>query len=522
MSVLTQDINDEISALKTQIEKLRLTHKETSFKFRREHQILKRLVTSLASACITDNNHKLSAELLDVKTSIEDKTEITALLPKIARLENTLKQQTLTMEKQQTHLDPQLRQGGEMLLHLPGLPAKLKRDLRDLLNFPNKKVNSQEDQAIRLLGLYERSIKIIASNPHMSDYERNHSSEQLLLSRLSQELQTLITELDFEGEYGEQLHDISAKLLIGVSVTELLDLTLEILRLVVSGTELERKTSEQFLNELNTSLSTQLKSSAQNIEKSHSHSANRKEMYRDLTSLVTRSQHVIFDNHDIDIIKSKIKPMYSELVLVVERLTDTEQREQTLIERMKYQQSQIKALYDTTQDYKKRLEEQTERIQQDPLTKILNRNAFHNKLDHEYHRWIKNQHSLRIVLLDIDNFKHLNDQFGYSAGDKALKIIARCIRNNMPSNAVLARFAGEEFILMISETDSDLIHKAIQSVQKSVSELPFKFKNKNIEITLSGASTEFNENDSPEEILDRVRQYLNQAKQSGPNRLYWK
>ncbi|RQW62508.1 GGDEF domain-containing protein [Vibrio viridaestus] len=518
---VSQNFIDELSQLKQQLAKVRLTHQETSFRFKREQQILKRLVTSLATACMSGADEQMKKQLLDVKSALTVQTEVTALLPKIAKLESTLMQQTLTMDKQESSLAPELRQGGEMLLRLPGLPAKLKRDLRDLLSFP-KQESKSGDHAFRLLSLYERSIKIIASNPNLSEYERSHSNEQELLDKLSSELQTLITELDFEGEYGERLYDIRAKLLVGVNSQELLDLTLEILRLVVSGTEHERKASEKFLKEMNGSLSTQLKTSSQNIDQAQNNSANREEMFGEMTTLISRSQNAVADGVELESLKGKVNPMLSELALVLERLADAEHRERALIERMEHQKAQIKALHNNTEDYKKRLEEQSARLQQDPMTKVYNRSAFHLKLEHEYHRWIKNQHSLRIVLFDIDNFKLLNDQFGYTAGDKALKIIARTIKMNVSTEAVIARFGGEEFILMLSESDEAQSKKAIETVQDKVSKLPFKFKNKSIRITLSGASTQFIENDTPEEILDRVGRYLTDIKASGPNQLLWK
>ncbi len=67
------------------------------------------------------------------------------------------------------------------------------------------------------------------------------------------------------------------------------------------------------------------------------------------------------------------------------------------------------------------------------------RTAFTDRLELEYRRWIRAQHSLRVVLLDIDNFKAINDSFGYTAGDKALKIIARTITKEVGITDTVAR-----------------------------------------------------------------------------------
>lgn len=97
---------------------------------------------------------------------------------------------------------------------------------------------------------------------------------------------------------------------------------------------------------------------------------------------------------------------------------------------MRYSKDQMEALSDLAQDYRRRLEDQALRAQLDPLTKVYNRSSFTERLEHEYRRWIRTQHNLRVVLFDIDKFKSINDSFGYTAGDKALSIIARTIKKN--------------------------------------------------------------------------------------------
>ncbi|MFA0521932.1 GGDEF domain-containing protein, partial [Vibrio sp. 10N.222.55.E8] len=108
--------------------------------------------------------------------------------------------------------------------------------------------------AMKLLGIYERAIKIMANDSRTHFADAAHTPEQELLSDLSIELQHLITELDFEGESGDLLTDIRAKLLLGVSTQHLLELALQVLKQVIEGTNLERKKSEQFLDQLNASL----------------------------------------------------------------------------------------------------------------------------------------------------------------------------------------------------------------------------------------------------------------------------
>ncbi|CAM2931581.1 diguanylate cyclase [Vibrio ordalii] len=517
MGALEQDIQTQLQQLKTQLEQVRLTHRDTSFKFRREHTVLKRIVASLSLASLGDD-HQLNSHLSDLREALEQQKDVSTLIPRLAVLKRMLKQQTLAIEKENSHLDSQIKHSGETLLRVAGLPAKLKRDLRDLLSFSEAQPKPKTERAIQLLGIYERAIKIITANPNTAISEL-HVADRERLTKLSDELQHLITELDFEGESGDLLVDIRAKLLIGVSTSTLLELTLEILKLVIDGTNSERKTSEKFLEQVNSSLAKHIKSSAQNANQSQSYFEHRQEMNTELTTLITQSQNLIKDSLTVDQLKLSISPILCEMESLSERLSHAEQREQALIECLNYGKNQMEALFELTQDYRRRLEDQSQRLLLDPLTKVYNRTAFNDHLELEYRRWIRAQHTFRIVMFDIGKFKTINDSFGYTAGDKVLKIIASTISKEASDTDTVARFSGEEFIILLPDQEDNHCFKLVQNIQRNVSKLPFKFRDKSITITLSAASTCFKDSDTPEEVLERLRRSLLEAKSFGSNQV---
>ncbi|MEF1291690.1 GGDEF domain-containing protein, partial [Vibrio sp. M260118] len=86
----------------------------------------------------------------------------------------------------------------------------------------------------------------------------------------------------------------------------------------------------------------------------------------------------------------------------------------------------------------------------------------------------------------------------------------------------VARFSGEEFILLLPELSDNNAFSTIQSIQNQVSKLPFKFRDRNLTITLSAASTSFKDSDTPEEVLERINLCLNEAKTLGKNQLVWR
>lgn len=265
-----------------------------------------------------------------------------------------------------------------------------------------------------------------------------------------------------------------------------------------------------------------MKSSSQNAHQSQSYFEQRQEMNEELSELITKTSSTVQDASELSALRSEVNPLIDQLTSVSERLRHAEQREQALIERMNHSKNQLEALFEVTQDYRRRLEDQAQRILLDPLTKVHNRTAFSDQLEIEYRRWIRTQHNLRVVLLDIDGFKSINDSFGYTAGDKALKIIARTIKGATNDQDTVARFGGEEFIMILPERSDTDCFQLIQKIQTQVSKLPFKFRDQHLTITLSAASTSFQESDTPEELLERLNRLLKEGKSRGASQLMWK
>jgi PleD family two-component response regulator len=94
----------------------------------------------------------------------------------------------------------------------------------------------------------------------------------------------------------------------------------------------------------------------------------------------------------------------------------------------------------------------------DPLTGLLNRRYFQERLIEEMERSRRHKLPLSLIIMDVDNFKAINDTFGHQAGDEALKGIARCIRNSIRAIDVAARYGGEEFTVILPQTSKTGCH----------------------------------------------------------------
>ncbi|PFG55472.1 diguanylate cyclase (GGDEF)-like protein [Vibrio sp. ES.051] len=520
MGILESDIQSQLHQLRCQLDQLRLTHRDTSLKFKREQQILKRVVASLSSA-YQGSNAQVSEYLFEIQQELQHQKDVSTLIPRLAVLERMLQQQSKTAEKQNSHLDKQIKHSGETLQRITGLPAQLNRELRNLMSVSQAQTGKKVDQATKLLSIYERALKIITSHSHLHLSDLENPSDKSQLECLASELQHTITELDFEGGSGDKLLDIRAKLLLGVTAESLIELTLSTLKLVVDATTFERKASSQFLDQLNSSLASNLKTVHQNVDQHHTYFEHRQELNAEMNALIKSSQQSLDQAQDLAALKQEMAPLFANMTSVAERLKMAEEREQALQERLHYSKNQLEAVFETTQDYHRRLDDQAQRMLRDPLTKVYNRTAFNDRLELEYRRWIRSQKNLRVVLFDVDNFKAINDSYGYTAGDKALKIIARTINKRVSETETVARFGGEEFMLLLPEHSEEYTLDLIKHIQRDVSQLPFRFREQNLTITLTAVSTSFKDADAPEHVLERLRKMLSDAKKRGTTQLNW-
>lgn len=169
-------------------------------------------------------------------------------------------------------------------------------------------------------------------------------------------------------------------------------------------------------------------------------------------------------------------------------------------------------------NYQQNLEYQT---QTDPLTGLFNRRAFERKIAEEYERAKRYTHAVSVLLLDIDNFKNINDTYGHHGGDMALVKISAILRERTRRSDFPARYGGEEFVLILPETDQESalqvankIHEEIRSQMFGTTTTPFALT---VSIGLSSTSTK--PYSDWRQMLEDADQAMYLAKNSGKDRV---
>lgn len=156
--------------------------------------------------------------------------------------------------------------------------------------------------------------------------------------------------------------------------------------------------------------------------------------------------------------------------------------------------------------------------QTDELTGIGNRLFFNKNLAHELARAKRYAAPLCIIMFDIDHFKSINDQYGHDVGDRVLKALTALVGNHLRENDLFCRFGGEEFIVLLPDTDMDnakvLTERLLEIVAKhSFDDLPSHL------ITCSFGLTAIEQGDNHNTVLNRVDKALYAAKHGGRNQI---
>jgi diguanylate cyclase len=161
----------------------------------------------------------------------------------------------------------------------------------------------------------------------------------------------------------------------------------------------------------------------------------------------------------------------------------------------------------------------SELVRHDPLTGALNRKGMDEALEREVGRLRRQGGSLSLALLDIDNFKKLNDSLGHAVGDAALIHLSAVAREAIRPQDTLARYGGEEFVVLLPNTPLDDAVSAMVRVQRELTRRFFLNNNDKVLITFSCGVAELNGEEMPYDALKRADEAMYLAKRAGKNRV---
>ncbi len=157
--------------------------------------------------------------------------------------------------------------------------------------------------------------------------------------------------------------------------------------------------------------------------------------------------------------------------------------------------------------------------QRDPLTGICNRAALDNMMQREFSHARRQNSSYALLILDIDHFKAVNDRYGHIVGDCALKAVANMIDSCKRDGDLLFRYGGEEFVVLMRDTDLDGSYLLAERIRTAFETSPCTCSGADLNIRVSIGVSILQESDSPVSLFARADQALYNAKRNGRNRV---
>lgn len=187
-------------------------------------------------------------------------------------------------------------------------------------------------------------------------------------------------------------------------------------------------------------------------------------------------------------------------------------------QRLTLEHDRAAALTQRVDELESELRRLSSEVHTDQLTQVANRRGLIQAFGIEQAKAERESTRVALALLDIDNFKKLNDSLGHHAGDIALKSLAERTQASLRPGDMVARYGGEEFVLMLPNTPLDEAQAVLVRLQRSLSAALFNHEGKDVFVTFSAGVTLYRPGETLEAALDRADVALYEAKHTGKNR----
>ncbi|WP_223501694.1 GGDEF domain-containing protein [Pseudomonas sp. BF-R-24] len=339
-------------------------------------------------------------------------------------------------------------------------------------------------------------------------------------SHIEDTLLGLLDDLTLPERHRPQAESMRDRLKNGLNWYELLPILDDFATLMLAITDSGQHEFEAYLQRLNE----RLESFQSNLQAATAgHADNRsaaRQMDTQIREQVDGLQSSMQEAADLEDLKHVLENHLEGLLGTMDQhQKQRDEREQEVAARLHSLAERVAHMEQEAQGYREHLEEQRQKALVDPLTGLPNRAAWSERLGHEVTQWQQHGNTLLLAMLDLDHFKRINDNYGHLAGDKVLKIIASVLRKRLRGTDFIARFGGEEFVLLMPSTVPAAGLKMLESLRASIEACPFHFKGEPVTITVSIGMTAFRPGEHSDQVLKRADQALYRAKNAGRNRV---
>jgi diguanylate cyclase (GGDEF)-like protein len=214
-----------------------------------------------------------------------------------------------------------------------------------------------------------------------------------------------------------------------------------------------------------------------------------------------------------------VQPIKQFIVMIQDIISNNDMAKRislkTKILEVKNIENYFNKMLDSIQDYYEKLQELSDR---DYLTGLYNRRKFEEFLTYEVKRSLRHRHKFTVLMIDLDNFKYINDTYGHASGDLVLKEVTNIFGSNLRNADVLARIGGDEFAVILPETSYDDGYAVVEKLRSSLEATPISLMFDQVSLTASFGIAEYPEQgENIETLLTGSDLAMYKAKRAGKN-----
>lgn len=368
---------------------------------------------------------------------------------------------------------------------------------------------------------HQRLFSVLADTLEARNQSQHDFSAELALSDsklISQQLIRLLDNADLPDVFVEEGNQLKKRLQSGQSLVPLFEDSITLLLSIKKHILIEQQEMAAFLASLTDDLANLgLKATGVNManeDAQHKRTNLDNELAAQMAELQRKSATA-----------TQLEPLKQLVNIRLNRITQQIQSHnlQEQLEREKNQRElrelvqQIREMESEAVELQSRLDLAQQLATLDPLTKLPNRLAFDDRLIDEIARARRYGSELTLAVWDIDFFKSINDSYGHKSGDKALVIISKLLTEHCRAADFVARFGGEEFVMLLPETNGKVALNVVDKLREVIESSSFIANGKRVTITISCGLTQYLESDTSETFFVRADDALYQAKLAGRN-----
>ncbi len=469
---------------------------------------------------------ELDNRLAQLRTLFKKSAPISDIEQKIAVISKLLQQQSSTNSKNIQKMHEQFISAGKNFQSINGLPDDLRRNLRVLLN----ETKSTKDALVQyipilsqLLKFYDNALKAKTSITSTDNNSiKNQTDNTVIDAKTIEKISFCLNNLNLSASHTKDLLTIKNKLITSKSSGNSLKHFIELFDIIIADLKNERDSAQSFLSSLSNALSDVQSAVKNTLSTCKETYQENKKINSNLQKQIVSMTSTVEKAFSLEQIKIDISDKLNQISSTLERKIKLETKGQSVLaNQLKEMASKIQHLENQSKTYEKKLAEQRQKSYQDALTKLNNRAAFDEYFTKAMVRFHHEPLKMALAVIDIDDFKKINDTYGHTAGDKTLQVIANTLYTNVDKDVFVARYGGEEFVLIYLNIQKNQLIDELNKLNNKIANLPFKFKNDKVSITLSIGVSHITSDDNVHTVFERADKAMYQAKSQGKNQVIY-